>query len=434
LIICIDSFTIDELKQQFEELLRAYRDFELLSKGSKNTVEEDEDSGDRKMLQQKANLARETFEAGFGSKLEQRPTFLSSAAFEIAVGTMVKWASELLPHYSGHETFPSVEACSARLRELVSEPDRSLSNAESRTCWPFIKKLRVYLNAHILSKGLIITDLPGLRDLNSARRAITERYVRQCDRIFVVARIERAITDQSIDEIFKLARRVSLSQIDIVCTRSEDIHTDEALHDWSGERLVIKEMQKEIGLAANVVEILEEDIKEFEQGSAELTQEEEQQLLRRIQEKRKAVVLKDQLDLKLHRYISGLRNNKVSRRLREQYRAYPNAGSLRIFCVSNKLYSNNRNKLATAALPYLNWSGILELRRYCIGMVAQNQLHIVRKFILNEVPAMLGSLELWIEAGSKDISVDSKNQIIDTVSDIQHTLDEVSTHHLAIKT
>lgn len=65
------------------------------------------------------------------------------------------------------------------------------------------------------------TDNKGLRDLNSARLKITERYLLCCDEIFAVCNIGRATTDLGVKEVFELARRASLSKIGIVCTRSD---------------------------------------------------------------------------------------------------------------------------------------------------------------------------------------------------------------------
>jgi hypothetical protein len=61
----------------------------------------------------------------------------------------------------------------------------------------------------------------GLRDLNSARQNVTERYVRQCDQIFAVTRIGRATTDAGVKEVFELARRASLSNVGVICTQSD---------------------------------------------------------------------------------------------------------------------------------------------------------------------------------------------------------------------
>lgn len=61
----------------------------------------------------------------------------------------------------------------------------------------------------------------GLRDINSARVKITERYLLDCDEIFAVCNIGRATTDAGVKSVFDLARRVSLSQVGIICTKSD---------------------------------------------------------------------------------------------------------------------------------------------------------------------------------------------------------------------
>ncbi|RYP01347.1 hypothetical protein DL765_010864 [Monosporascus sp. GIB2] len=422
-IIHVDYFPLDELKRQFEELLRAYRDYQSLPRNSGGRVEDDEDGHNRR-LQRKADLAKETLRASFRERLEQTPTVLFSMPFEHAVETMVEWASQLLPRQGGQESFRTVEECSSRLRELSSESGDSLPNGESRTCWPFIQKLRVYLKAYILSKGLIIADLPGLRDLNSARKAITERYVRQCHQILVVARIDRAITDESIKEIFELASRASLSKIDVICTRSEEIQTREAKHDWPAERATIEEMQREINADTEEIDSLKEEILEYDLTN--LTREEERELLSLQQDCRKAEKSKETHEFQLLRHIVQLRNDKVSDGLREEYRNHPIARTLKTFCVSNKIYWENREKPATAASPYLKLSGILDLRRYCIGIVAESRLRATREFIKDEIPAFLGSVELWVEAGSGNASAERRQRILDAVSAVQRELDELT--------
>lgn len=96
------------------------------------------------------------------------------------------------------------------------------------------------MNAHILSRGLVLVDLPGtfhslhtcslfltelaqtgLRDLNSARRNITERSLIDCNEIFAVCPIGRAITDIGVKEVFALAKQAGLSNVGIICTRSD---------------------------------------------------------------------------------------------------------------------------------------------------------------------------------------------------------------------
>jgi hypothetical protein len=353
------------------------------------------------------------------------PDILLITPFEHAVATMVEWSSQLLPHRAERRSFSTIEECCSWSRELVSETDSSPSNRNAQRSWPFIQKVRVYLKAYILSKGLIVADLPGLRDLNSARQAITERYIRQCHQIFVVARIDRAITDESIKQIFELARRVDLSKVDIVCTRSEGTQPREAIHDWPAERAKIEEMQGNIAADEKDIESLTEEIEEYEEDFENLKQEEERQLLDLRRERSKTEKAKEKHNLDLTQFIVSLRNDKVSRRLQEEYRNHPVAASLSIFCVSNNVYWDNREKPFDVSLPYLKFSGILTLRRYCIGVVAQSRVEATRKFIKDEIPALVGSIELWVDAGSGNANAETKQRILDAVAAMQGELDKV---------
>lgn len=127
-----------------------------------NLKDENEDSI-AEVLKKKAFLATQTFEAMFAGKLANRPDVLSSLGFEDAVQTMIKWVSGLLPHTRGRESHKTLEACSARLGELTSDSRNGALNETPRTPWPLIRKLRVYTNCYILSRGLVLVDLPGLR-------------------------------------------------------------------------------------------------------------------------------------------------------------------------------------------------------------------------------------------------------------------------------
>lgn len=426
-LVRVDYFSLQQLRQQFEELLRAHRDFEESRSRRGRSSGDNTSDHDMGQLEKKSELALETFRACFGEKLREKPGIISTMTFQRAISTMIDWAFTLLPKQAEQMSFSAIAECSSWLRDISSEsrPESYLQSSNARPSWPLIQKIRVYLKASILSKGLIIADLPGLRDLNSARQAITERYIRQCHQVLVVARIDRAITDESIKYICELARRVDLTKIDIVCTRSEDINTREALHDWPAERARIEELQQAIDAQREEIETLQEEIDDFDQDDANLTRERERELLELQRDLIKAKKTKSEKELELKRFIVQLRNNKVSNGLRQTYRDYPIAASLQIFCVSNQIYWNNREKPRDVALPYLAFSGIIELRRYCIGIVGQSRLQAIRTFIKDDIPALVGSIELWVEVGSGSASAETKQRILDAVAAMQQEIDQV---------
>jgi len=197
---------------------------------------------DRRDLEKKANLAIDTFRAMFGDMMpEHDEEFLLASTEDTIIQRFMGWVREKAPRIrSGGQDDAGADIkrratakeCSELLKDLTSETNAS----GTATTWPFIRKIKVYLRAHILSKGLILVDLPGLRDLNSARLKTTERYILSCDEVFAVINIGRAKTDQGVRGIFELAKAARLSKVGIVCTRSDEYPPEEALNDWQGAR------------------------------------------------------------------------------------------------------------------------------------------------------------------------------------------------------
>lgn len=74
-----------------------------------------------------------------------------------------------------------------------------------------------------LPVGVFVTDAlnQGLRDLNTARQNITERYLLKCDEIFAICPIGRARSDEGVKKVFDLARQARLSNVSIICTKSD---------------------------------------------------------------------------------------------------------------------------------------------------------------------------------------------------------------------
>lgn len=108
----------------------------------------------------------------------------------------------------------------------------------------------VYLSSPVLDSGVILADLPGklvcspamispnadnstgLHDTNLARVKATQTYLLGCDKILIVSRIARAITDQSVRSAIytALARHVPMEweqsggkglKLAVVCTGAE---------------------------------------------------------------------------------------------------------------------------------------------------------------------------------------------------------------------
>lgn len=67
-------------------------------------------------------------------------------------------------------------------------------NRRSAAVWPLVKSARIYGPWKMLSAGMVLVDLPGLQDANSARNQVVSSYIHRCHGIISAAKISREET------------------------------------------------------------------------------------------------------------------------------------------------------------------------------------------------------------------------------------------------
>lgn len=420
-----EYFAVNEVRDQLTELLQSYRLYHSLANDTSS-----EGIEQRKALENKAERAQDTFRAAFRDYSTQNEQFLLDWPEETVLETLLTWARESCPQLreandsvQRKEVVASAEQCSRQLMELASKP---ISSNEP-SLWPFIRKVKIYLKAHILSKGLILVDLPGLRDLNTARLKITERYVLNCDEIFAVCYIGRATTDAGVKGVFELAKRAKLPNIGIICTKSDDIRAKEAEKDWCGEAAAtVKRISTDIANDEQELEKIKADIQDFMLAvdAGEEMGDEDNQYFTRLnisRGKTEKQLQKHQFELKSH--LINTRNQMVTESLRRTYQDQTTSSVLKIFCVSNTEYWELRRKPKEEALPILRLSGVLDVRKNCLSIIAESQLCAATEYMKNTVPALLGSIELWVQSGSGSASAERKRDIRNVLDRMRSELD-----------
>ncbi len=68
--------------------------------------------------------------------------------------------------------------------------------------WPMVEKVEIECPSSVLPPGAILVDLPGIEDANPARDLIARKWHSQCEHIFVVADISRAISSKTAQGVF----------------------------------------------------------------------------------------------------------------------------------------------------------------------------------------------------------------------------------------
>lgn len=406
----VEQFSREEFEGQLTELVRSYRYFHLCK------LQEQEKQG----CEKKENLARDTFQSIFrGEPINYE--FLLNLSEGDAIGTMIAKASQRWPRDISETLIsPDAPETSKILMNLTSE---RLSSRDP-PIWPFIKKVSVYLKAHILSKGLILVDLPGLRDSNTARQNITQRQMLLCDEIFVVCNIIRAVSDEGVKVVFERARQAKLSKVSIVCTKSDDIQASEARGDLTDEDAMrLGELTDTRTNAEERLADLKAEARDYDDYDS-LDEDEKDWLNSLGKETRDQEDLIERCKFEELRLLITIRNAEVTAKLVGMYSGKISKDPVPVFCVSNRIYWAHRGKPKprSKALPFLKLSGGIDLRRYCMSIVCERQHRIVTTFVEHDVPALLIDAELWIESGAATRDQEQKQAVQNTLDRLEAQL------------
>ncbi|KAJ0426006.1 hypothetical protein BJY00DRAFT_272728 [Aspergillus carlsbadensis] len=389
-----DFMNMAEMNDLLKEILRAYRMHLTISE-----VSDQEDPGGMDRIRSLSTRAWETLKSLFPDEADMTEQFLSNeapGAQERILGCLTEWALAGLDRRPGGPNAlnltlmaDNIQDCKENLDVLTVTP----REAGAPTIWPFVKLIRVYLDSPILRTGLVVADLPGLRDLNYAREHATTEYLRStCEEIFVVSEISRCTSDPSIkDTQNKLVRR---EQLRIVCTKSEsEVNVEEFVRDPDMSREAktkARELWDQIeSTNASINRLSSRRRSSGRQGGQIAIQEGE----RRDELSR--------LEFKLEQHLIGARNTFFTTALSDQYQH-----GIKVYCVSSKLYSDHRRDSGEQTHEYIRLSGIPELRQCCQSVPAKAQLRATSGFLTNHVPGLLLSLNQWVLAGANPVTVE----------------------------
>ncbi|KAI0097023.1 hypothetical protein GGR51DRAFT_542081 [Nemania sp. FL0031] len=404
----IEIVTDGELIPHLEDLLRDYRQFHL----NRNAFEL---LDERDYLRKQASIANDTFKAMFRNHFTNQDILKQGSGSE-ALLTMKSWVQDFrnrsmppLEHFG-----LSLDECSKVLLEVNSEKSRT-------PLWPWIKKIKVFSNAHILSKGLILVDLPGLYDVDSFRCRNTELYIRKCNEIFIVADQSRAVTSEGVKKVIELAKQDGLPNINIgiICTKSDFIKPNEAAMHCEDDETAneIRRQSQVIADKKSEISELNKDIQGY--YDVELDDEEKFELdglnnqLRRIE---KSLA---QHELDLRNFIVADRNASVKKKLVDSYRGEVPGNSLAVFCTSETIYWKHRTESKQSALPHLKLSGIPEVREYCMAMVSEGQYNAAANYVWGDIGALLGDLTLWSLGAQNNTVIRNTLNIVEEMLDLE---------------
>ncbi|XP_078688013.1 uncharacterized protein LOC144920054 [Branchiostoma floridae x Branchiostoma belcheri] len=169
-----------------------------------------------------------------------------------------------LPHIR-HLLGTTKHISKSRAREFRSEIDKYVDSMDAPPArgpgsrdrsggqlWPIVKRVKVQIpNCDVCSSGAILVDLPGVRDSNAARDNIAKQYFKNCNAIWIVASIHRAVDDKTAKELLGEGFRRQLlmdgqyGSIAFICTKTDDLRCSEIIRALNLEEEV-EQLENEI--------------------------------------------------------------------------------------------------------------------------------------------------------------------------------------------
>lgn len=390
----VEYLSTFEIRDLIEELLWSYRQLFLPSVESEETSEQDYNR-----FMRESEQAWSALHAAFKHKRQFTQTFaqdMSDGALERITEQLVQWAVEIEWPTSGRDGFWTSTAETAD--ECVEKTKLFMQDR----FWPFTKIIRVYLDSSVLKTGVVLADLPGLQDTNLARVRATQDYLIKCDTIMIVAKISRAITDQSLKSslFYVLSRHMPMEweqsgtqrlNVSVVCTKSEEINLRNARLEFCGPN-------KSISL--ETMAQLDEEI-DAAKASGD-----------RIRKK----TAKKQQEL----LLIEARNEHVRQNLQSVYSSEMEGRMLEVFCVSNKWYEKYCPKGNT---KFVEASGVPDLRRFCHTVTADAQFNEAKHFLKSRLSALLITLDLWADSSLRKQEVEQPDDSI--LAKVKGIMDEI---------
>ncbi|RJE17724.1 hypothetical protein PHISCL_09938, partial [Aspergillus sclerotialis] len=387
----------EEVNELLEALLQSFRMYftDTVIRWEVKNIEEQE------QIREKGFRAWSTLHSMFRGRPELTHQFLSDTtegALPRILGRLREWAEASYSQRPGgtalHHTvvLGSRQECRDYLDMLTMDPKDERETA----VWPFIKLIS-HLHLTSLFHGLTISR--GFRDLNFARVRATETYLKHsCNEVFVVTIISRCVTDQSIEEIKNHCNKDQ--PLRIVCTRSEDVKPEEYSRNNSA-------LAPEIGRLQAKVKRREKRRAKMQQQMSSNTgvgsNEDAKRLKKEVKDAR----------FELTRFLIESRIQEVTNQLQKH------GEEVRIFCVSNEIYSQPPD--LSHADDYIGLSGIPELRRYCQLVPAEAQFRFVSGLLEHRVPALIRSIKQWTLAGSDDVTVEKAGTLRQILLRVEET-------------
>ncbi|KAF7544840.1 hypothetical protein G7046_g9700 [Stylonectria norvegica] len=118
----------------------------------------------------------------------------SDDAFQRRKSQLVQWASELKSTLRGHEGLGEWVFGAKTSEECC----KLLQDVTQGRYYPFIRLIRIYVDAEILKNGIVLVDFPETMNSTLAKCHSMEDYLKKCGNVLIAAKMSEAATDSTL--------------------------------------------------------------------------------------------------------------------------------------------------------------------------------------------------------------------------------------------
>ncbi|PIB00158.1 hypothetical protein CB0940_02595 [Cercospora beticola] len=372
-------------------------------------VQADWDDDTRQLYKRRADTAVKTLHALFCDKEEM--SSLQSA--EEMLGQSIadsgkvarklqKWCKELFVQMDLN-TMRTVrrETSSARaFREAVDPLLQATSCPTQPNLWPLVMFVRVGIRRSRVLKYASIADLPGISDTNAVKVNAANAYIRQCDGLWIVAPIGRAVNSTTVDSLYAKYGERFQDNIAIICTRAEDEINSNLAEHFENEKRTTAAYDKSAQKCRDLQSQLSKAKRGLQGRERGAPTKERKQKIRAVQKAIKNIEKqKDKADQDRLCNLVEVRNRFVSSGLERELKGHlPQGKKPTIFCVSNAHYSSFKGVAETATKFQLSakQTGIPALRKHVLALAAPALLTALEDYVQHHFLVFLKGVQLWV--------------------------------------
>lgn len=419
----VEYFDIDSIGELLKRLIADYYHWHF-------EQEFDLSDDEKQELNRLAKTAFTTFRSLFCDKSEFESPYAATVYLEQAykdeehnaLDKFSEWCRQLLEEKEADED-DHIEYLDDETQEGLLEQLNPLVFSNSRfeepSLWPLVKKVRIGIKGPRILEYITLIDLPGLDDTNRQRVDASYEMMRSCDAIWVVAKIDRAITETGVDSL--LMRYGKAYEMVMICTGTDDnIDAGLATHlEGEGQivgdhgellrrerelRKLVKRLPKKIKARQNKLD--NRSKAKSKKPKNPLTDHQKRKL--RAEIKKLQAELKDaerelpEIAQERFELLVAARNANTIRRLQSEKSEHLRPGkTLPVFCVSNVHYAALKGaKIINGPRLDAEMTGIPALRQFVLRGSAPALLQAMEDFISYKFTVFMQGLTMWARSYS----------------------------------